>query len=56
MPNPMHPAGYDTLDPCDHCNELYLHDDMTYVMTYPATWIDPEEGGLICDDCLGETG
>ncbi len=55
MTFPMHPAGPDTLDPCDHCGNLHKLDDMTLVNVFRGTFIDPPEDILICDDCLGET-
>ncbi len=56
MPNPMHPAGLDTLDPCDLCGNLYPLDDMNLIEKYGATHIDDAEQIRVCDDCLGETG
>ena len=39
---------------CDSCGKPCLYKDLTYHMDYPATRIDPEEGVLLCEDCLGD--
>ena len=39
---------------CDSCGDEHPIDDLTYLVERAATRIDPEEGVLICDDCLGE--
>ena len=55
MKFPMHEAGLDTLDPCDHCNELFLLADMTVVRVFTGSMFEPPEDEVICDNCLGET-
>ena len=40
---------------CDSCGAPRFYNELTYLMEYPATMTDPEEGVLLCDNCGGET-